>query len=67
MVEKFSVEKISRTPAANFGGGGKYVEVPVPGCSEDTNVNGNDDTTGHCVRSTRYGQVLEPWTGAKRR
>ena len=27
-------------------------------------MDGNDDTTGHCVRGTRCGQVLEPWTGA---
>ena len=27
-------------------------------------MDGNDDTAGHCVRGTRCGQVLEPWTGA---
>ena len=27
-------------------------------------MEGKDDTAGHCVRSKRYGQVLEPWTGA---
>ena len=27
-------------------------------------MDGNDDTTGHCVRGTRCGQVLEPWTDA---
>ena len=27
-------------------------------------MDGDDDTAGHCVRSTRYGQVLEPLTGA---
>ena len=27
-------------------------------------MEGSDDTTGHCMRDTRYGQVLEPWTGA---
>ena len=27
-------------------------------------MNGKDDIAGHCVRGTRYGQVLEPWTGA---
>ena len=26
-------------------------------------MNGNDNTDGHCVRGTRCGQVLEPWTG----
>ena len=25
---------------------------------------GNDDTARYCVRGTRCGQVLEPWTGA---
>ena len=27
-------------------------------------MDGNDGTTGHCVRGKRCGQVLEPWTGA---
>ena len=26
-------------------------------------MDGIDATAGHCVRGTRYGQVLEPWTG----
>ena len=26
-------------------------------------MDGNDDTAGHCMRGTRYGQVI-PWTGA---
>ena len=25
-------------------------------------VDDSDDTAGHCVRGTRCGQVLEPWT-----
>ena len=27
-------------------------------------MDDNDDTAGHCVRGTRCGQVLEPWTSA---
>ena len=27
-------------------------------------MDGNDATAGHCVRGTRCGQVLKPWTGA---
>ena len=27
-------------------------------------MDGNDDTSGHCVHGTRCGQVLEPWAGA---
>ena len=27
-------------------------------------MDSNDDTAGHCVRGTRYGQVLEPCNGA---
>ena len=27
-------------------------------------MDGNDDTAGYCARSTRYDQVLQPWTGA---
>ena len=26
-------------------------------------MDGNNDTVGHCVRGTRYGQVLELGTG----
>ena len=73
MVEKFGVEKTRRTPtspgvptlcsselAANSEGGGRYVEVPVPGGIEGAYVDGNDDTAGHCVRGTCCGQVLDP-------
>ena len=49
---------------ANSGGGGIRVEDPVPGGSGGAHVDGNNDTAGNCVRGTRYGQVLEPWTGA---
>ena len=45
------------------GGGGRYIEVPVPGGCAGAHVDSNDDTAGHCVRGTRRGQVLEPWTG----
>ena len=38
---------------------GRYVNVPVPGSSEVTHVDGNDVTAGHCVRRARFGQVLE--------
>ena len=27
-------------------------------------MDGNDDPAGHCVRGTRYGEVLGPCTGA---
>ena len=27
-------------------------------------MDGNDDTAKYCVRGTRGGQVMEPWTGA---
>ena len=27
-------------------------------------MDGKDDTAGHSVRGTRYGQVLELWAGA---
>ena len=77
MVKKFGVEKKNRTPAlsgvstlspsrwaANSGGGGRCVEVPVRGGSGGAHMDGNDDTTGHCVRGTRYDKVLELWTGA---
>ena len=26
-------------------------------------LDANDDTTGRCVRASRCGQFLEPWTG----
>ena len=42
----------------------KYVEVPGPGGCGGAHVGGNDDTAGRFVRRTRYGQVLEPCTGA---
>ena len=50
-------------------GGGRYVEVSVPGGSEGARVDGNDDTAGHCVRGARFGQVLETldWRITKRR
>ena len=78
MVKTFDVEKTSRTLAssgvstlspsglaANSGGGGRYVEVLVLGGSGGAHhVDGNDDMAGYCVRGTRYGQILEPWTGA---
>ena len=70
-MEKVGVEKTSRTPAfsgvstlspsgcaTNSRGGGKYVEVPVPGGSGGAHVDGNDDTAAHCVRDTRCDQVL---------
>ena len=71
MVGKFGVEKARRTwtssgvptlsPSgwpANSGGGEIYVEVPVPGGCGGAHVDDNDNTRGHCVRSTRCGQVL---------
>ena len=77
MVEKFGVEKVSRTQASlecqpfqtwtsrNPGGEGRYVKVPVPGGRGGTHVDGNDDTVGHCVRGTRCGRVYTKyWTGA---
>ena len=38
--------------------------VPVLGDIGSANVDGNDETAGHCVRGACCGQVLEPWTGA---
>ena len=82
MVEKFGVEKTSRTPASlgvstlspsgravKSGGRRRCVEVPVPRGSEGAHVDGNDDAAGHCVRGTRCGQVLETldWRSTKRR
>ena len=81
MVEKFGVEKARRTPpslgvptlsqsgrAANHGGGGRYVEVPVLRSSGGAHKDGNDDTARYCVRGTRCDQVLEkPWTGASQK
>ena len=77
MMDKFSVEKARRTPAslgvstlspsgwaANSGGGGRYAKVPEPGGCGGAHVDGSEYTAGHCVRGTRYGQVVEPWTGA---
>ena len=82
MVEKFGVEKTSRTPAssgvsivsqsgstANPGGGGRYVEFTVPGGSGGIHVDGNDDTAGHCVRYVLWpgsGKILD-WRITKRR
>ena len=69
--------KVRRTPAssgvltffpsecaANSGRGQTHVKIPVPGGNGGAHVGRNDDTAGHCVRGTHYGQVLEPWTGA---
>ena len=44
--------------AANPGGRGIYVNVPVPGGSRGVHVDGNDNTAGHYVHGTRCGQVL---------
>ena len=40
------------------GGGRIDVKVFVPGSSGGAHVDGNDDTAGHCVRGTRWGQIL---------
>ena len=40
------------------------LKLPYPGSCGGAHVDDNDDTAGHCVRGTRCGQVLEPWTGA---
>ena len=55
IVETFSVEKASRTPAYSR----VPVKVPVPGDNGGAHVDNNDDTAGYCVRGTRCGQVLE--------
>ena len=65
-VEKFGVEEARRISASlgvptfsssklatNSGGGGRYIEVPVPGDIGGAHIDGNDDTAGHCVRGTR--------------
>ena len=77
MVGKLAMKKASRVPASSGVPTLSKADEPqtpedkkdmlkvyIPRGSGSVHVDDNDDTAGHCVRGTRCGQVLEPWTGA---
>ena len=79
MVKRFDVKKAIKIPAASrVPKLSKADELRNPEEKEEMrkfpyreavgafiHLDGADDTAGHCVRRTRYGQVLrKPWAGA---